>query len=385
VFLDEFQDCTNTQFSLIRAAFEGTDILLTAVGDTKQRIMGWAGALEGIFKKFADQFGALGLNLYQNFRSAPRLRRMQNAMIKVMEPKAALKPAEIQGAEGEIDVLPFDDNYQEAQAIADLIQGWIQNDGLPPAEIGVLVPRQVEEYAELLMPELEARGIPFRNEQNLQDLSVEPIARVIVDFLLVIFGDREPDAYARLMDTVAMTSNDDEGEGRSRFQQYVDEERTKQNGGGSVDADSITTMIREAVRHLGPEAVLSLSSEYEQGTYLKQVIEQTVDRIHTLWKSTNDLGAALARFSEDRSVRIMTIHKSKGLEFHSVIMLAIENETYWAEATTERSIFFVGISRAKQRLLLTWSKQRPTPSTKPRRWNTARTPHEEFLGYADTP
>ena len=80
----------------------------------------------------------------------------------------------------------------------------------------------------------------------------------------------------------------------------------------------------------------------------------------------------------------MTIHKSKGLEFHSVIMLAIENETYWAEATTERSVFFVGISRAKQRLLLTWSKQRPTPSTKPRRWNTARTPHEEFLGYADT-
>jgi superfamily I DNA/RNA helicase len=84
VFLDEFQDCTNSQYRLIRAAFKGTDIQLTAVGDTKQRIMGWAGALEGIFARFAADFGAIGLNLYQNFRSLPRLRRMQNAMVKIL-------------------------------------------------------------------------------------------------------------------------------------------------------------------------------------------------------------------------------------------------------------------------------------------------------------
>jgi len=82
VFLDEFQDCTNTQYSLIRVAFQGTPIQLTAVGDTKQRIMGWAGALEGIFLRYRSDFGALALNLYQNFRSKPRLRRMQNRMVK---------------------------------------------------------------------------------------------------------------------------------------------------------------------------------------------------------------------------------------------------------------------------------------------------------------
>ena len=41
VFLDEFQDCTANQYALVRQAFLGTDITLTAVGDTKQRIMGW--------------------------------------------------------------------------------------------------------------------------------------------------------------------------------------------------------------------------------------------------------------------------------------------------------------------------------------------------------
>lgn len=74
VFLDEFQDCTKEQYKLIKTCFLGTGAKLVAVGDTKQRIMGWAGALEGIFKTYAGDFNAKPLNLYQNFRSAPRLR-----------------------------------------------------------------------------------------------------------------------------------------------------------------------------------------------------------------------------------------------------------------------------------------------------------------------
>jgi len=58
VFLDEFQDCTESQYELIRLAFGGSAAALTAVGDTKQRIMGWAGALEGIFERFAAEFDA---------------------------------------------------------------------------------------------------------------------------------------------------------------------------------------------------------------------------------------------------------------------------------------------------------------------------------------
>ena len=78
VFLDEFQDCTDQQYELVKVAFQGTSIRLTAVGDTKQKIMGWAGALDGIFQTFARDFSAVPLNMYRNFRSKPRLLRMQN-------------------------------------------------------------------------------------------------------------------------------------------------------------------------------------------------------------------------------------------------------------------------------------------------------------------
>jgi superfamily I DNA/RNA helicase len=284
VFLDEFQDCTNNQFTLIRAAFEGTDILLTAVGDTKRRIMGWAGALEGIFSKFAARFSAIGLNLYQNFRSQPRLRRVQNAMIKVLEPGAAVKDSDIPGDAGEIESMLFDDSLQEAGALADLIESWIEEEQIPPAEIGVLMPRKTEDYAEHLMLELQSRKIAFRNEQSLQDLSVEPITRLIVDFLLIVVGDREPDAYTRLMDTLTLAGADEESETRARRQRFVDDQRATIRSGPPLDPDSLQTVVHGLLTELSPEAIASLSSEYEHRDYLKRMTDQTLERIIELWK-----------------------------------------------------------------------------------------------------
>ena len=48
----------------------------------------------------------------------------------------------------------------------------------------------------------------------------------------------------------------------------------------------------------------------------------------------------------------------------------------------ERSAFFVGISRAKRRLVLTLADHRERPNGYRRWWDENRTPHQEFLGYA---
>jgi superfamily I DNA/RNA helicase len=110
----------------------------------------------------------------------------------------------------------------------------------------------------------------------------------------------------------------------------------------------------------------------------------TIEHIIALWKLDSDLARAVTRFSEDRAVRIMTIHKSKGLEFDSVILLGVEKETFFGKIADERAAYFVGISRAKRRLILTWVDQRPTPDPAPRRWEVKRTPYQEFLDYAGT-
>jgi len=386
VFLDEFQDCTKDQYQLIQDAFLGTGICLTAVGDTKQRIMGWAGALEGIFHDFAKDFNARPLNLYQNFRSQPRLRRMQNAMVKLMDPKAAVPDADLAGAGGLVKVLEFQDSQQEAEALAEMIQEWIDDEGLPPSEIAVLVSKQLELHADRLMAELETRGIPFRNEQDLQDLSAEPAARVIVDFLSVVTGEREPDAYGRLMDVLLVTGLDEDAvyEQRARWHRFIDDarERVRHGGAEAMNTGALRKLADEFLELLGGEVMAALSADYEHGNRLDEVIAQTFDRIRELLNRDEDAARALARFSEDGAVRIMTIHKCKGLEFDSVIILGVENETFWGKLEEERSAYFVAISRGKRRLYLTTAKLRQKPQGANHYWSVVRSPHKEFLGYA---
>ena len=88
--------------------------------------------------------------------------------------------------------------------------------------------------------------------------------------------------------------------------------------------------------------------------------------------------------TDDGSVKVLTIHKAKGLEFHTVIVLGVEGQTFWSEdEDANRAEFFVAVSRAKQRLLLTVTEEREKPRGAGR-WDEIRTPHIEFLSYAET-
>jgi superfamily I DNA/RNA helicase len=94
-----------------------------------------------------------------------------------------------------------------------------------------------------------------------------------------------------------------------------------------------------------------------------------------------DATEALKHLSEIDAVRILTIHKCKGLEFETVVVLGVEEELFWGDAAAEE--FFVAISRAKTELLLTWADYRTRPSTPVKRWDERRTPHRRFLAYAE--
>jgi len=123
--------------------------------------------------------------------------------------------------------------------------------------------------------------------------------------------------------------------------------------------------------------------DYEQGSRLDEVITETFDRVKELLGVTGEAVQALARFSEDNAVRIMTIHKSKGLEFDTVCVLGIENEMFWGSLPEERAAYFVAISRAKRSLWLTHAGLRQRPEGVGGRWSETRTPHSEFLAYGE--
>lgn len=117
--------------------------------------------------------------------------------------------------------------------------------------------------------------------------------------------------------------------------------------------------------------------------HFASLVQEAVDRLHELLKQEKNIGTALSAFSADRAVRIMSIHKSKGLEFDTVYVMGVEAETFWGNPADERSAFFVAISRAREQLVLTMASDRERPDDWPRyRWDRARTAHVEFLEYA---
>ena len=385
VFLDEFQDCTRQQYQLIKAAFGETTAVLSAVGDVKQRIMTWAGALEGVLQTFADDFSAHPLSLYQNFRSAPRLRRMQNRMIAQMDPDAVSPAEDLIGEDGVIKVLHFDTEYNEAHAVSDLVNDWL-NEGVAPSEIAILVRQQPHLVAGALGIELTDRGIPFRNEQASQDLTAEPAAALVFNFIRVIADDRQPDAYAEVM-RIATRQSASEDEA-SRFDSQL--KRMLQKSRATVrdpkfkrqDSAAWRSLVEEFLQLVSRPVLTALSSGYQQGTRLNDLIEQAFEAFERELAVDYDAIQALRRLSEVDAIRFLTIHKCKGLEFEKVVILGVEEQLFWGDPTAAMSEFFVAISRAKQHLVLTQASHRERPAGAANRWDEWRTAHQEFLTFA---
>lgn len=384
VFLDEFQDCTNLQYDLVKLAFQGTQIRLTAVGDTKQKIMSWAGALDGIFQSFADDFNAVPLNMYRNFRSKPQLLRVQNEIIRTLDPASVMPDEQLDGDEGEVYAWRFENSQQEAVYLADLINGWINTEQLPPAEIAVLVSKQLDLYADHLMAELEARGIPYRNEQQMQDITVEPAARLIVDYLSCLYGQREPKAWIRLMNQLIPFADDEIQSSERKDLDRLLKKHRKEAAIAELSNSPFSgwwEFVRAFLKHIGFETLVALSPDYESRKRLLEVVRDTRVRIEDLLKIEPNLPLTLGRFADDQAVRILTIHKSKGLEFDSVVIIAVEKEIFFGNKDENRCAFFVGVSRAKRRLVLTHAEQRQRPADYTKRWDSHRSVQAEYISY----
>lgn len=378
VFLDEFQDCTGAQYKLIKTLFKDTSTSITAVGDAKQKIMGWAGALDGVMGKFAEEFPAAVLRLVQNWRSMPAIRRVQNRMIIRMEPDSAVAENDIVGDEGKVYLARFADEQAEATRIAEKIEEWIA-DGIAPHEIAILHSRQSAMFNEAIDVELDRRRIPRRNEQELQDLVSEPVTEFVVNLLRVLGRKPAPSAYASLLH--ALTAQDDDEQ--RDWVRILSKARYRVSQELAAEQAGIAFEQLQVVMTLVPiPTLLSFSSDYDSSR-VAELLGQVYEVIGGFIRQHGDLDQALARFLDEGSVRVMTIHKCKGMEFECVILPCTERETWWSKENQDenRSAYFVGVSRAKQNLIVTYADRRSPPAGASQYWNVGRHPQEEFIGY----
>jgi superfamily I DNA/RNA helicase len=397
-FFDEFQDCTAEQYELLQVLFANSNVRCTAVGDPKQRIMGFAGALDAAMSGFVRDFHARTLPIYQNHRSLLRLRRVQNSLVKVMDPSAALPDAELGTPrvsdatpvpnDGEVFVWNFADASNEAVALAAQIQGDIEA-GIRPDQIAVLVSRLPGAYCEQLVDLLTEAGIACRDEQTHQDVLAEPAAMLILDVTRLLVLRHAPQEYVRLGAFMTRNCVDEQqaARRRRRLDEFLEDTRLAISSGDIElrNPDHVRATVYAFLRVCERQYLSLLSAEYADREVLSEVANQAIASVGTAIATTPTLQAAMARLSLEDAVRIMNVHKCKGLEFEHVYFVAIENETFFDSRENiekARPNFFVGISRARSRLVLTYASTRPVPRTPTRRWQVDRTPQREFLTYA---
>lgn len=369
VLLDEFQDTTHVQYELTHTAFHGTQSVLTAVGDHKQRIMGWAMALDDAFARFEQDFGAKREPLLMNYRSAPELVRIQEFMIKALDPNAATPtPAEhLKDAKGSAEILVFPDHQTEARYMADLIRTFLDQEHLGPRDVCVLVKQKPDVYAQALLDELRGRGIKARIENELQDLLAEPVTELAVAHLRLAAYDGAPEEWERAMAFACDEQGVDEHDPASRAveEAVARDIATLRVGLGRypTSEEELQAILDLALTGRDKTGLRRSHVQYRHGTHFSDTL---VGIRAQLWASVQRSATwrdAIDDFSGLDTVPVMTIHKSKGLEYHTVIFLGLEDSAFWSfatQSTEDTCAFFVAFSRAKSRVLFTFCNQRTT-------------------------
>lgn len=368
VFLDEFQDTTSIQYELVKTCFIQTSSILTAVGDNKQRIMLWAGALEAAFNEYRSDFVAVEMPLLMNHRSAPRLVELQKMMYSSLKdtPKDIICSPKWNENDGVIKLYKFSDPEQEADTIAGDILS-LYNTGTQLKDVCILTKQLPEKYTSDIICKLEKLGIKARIETEYQDLLKEPITILILNSLQLSLNKRNPDSWEQIIAFINMAFAEQLISSYDFFLEKQSELNDLLKVCGSElqkckDKDTFDKIIRSILGFYGIDRIMSLYPVYSQGNYYDTTLQKTID---LLWKEFVSSGYilenAINNFKGLNSIPIMTIHKSKGLEFDAVFFIGLEDSAFWNfrnQPMEDRCAFFVALSRAKKMIGFTFSENR---------------------------
>ncbi|MFZ5862427.1 MAG: ATP-dependent helicase [Nitrospirota bacterium] len=384
LLVDEYQDSCPLQERLLRLlAAPGYN--LCTVGDDDQAIYAFRHADASGLLTFAQRYpGSRILRMEENYRSTGAI---IEAARRAIVPNTQRQPKTIRtaNADGEpVRVVGFPWEDVEAGWIVEQIQQ-ARAQGVPFGEIAVLCRvaslfRPIErELARALIPYHLVDGLAFWDRREIKDLlaylrwihnphdlvSFLRIANVpprgIGKKVLAQIEERLQSDPARLLPEVLQAVSQSSRPLRAlRFQ--VDALRE--------EARSVPALIAAVLTRLGYEA--HLLKAFPDGARRLTHIEQLQTIAARDGQTSEDsLGEFLAQAglgqgadgSPVEGVRLMTIHAAKGLEFHTVFLIGLEegilpHARCRETIEEERRLLYVAITRAKSRLVLSWCRRR---------------------------
>ena len=396
ILIDEFQDINRIQYDVIRLLALPENNLFV-VGDDDQAIYGFRGAdSELMFQFLKDYPEAKQLLLGTNYRSTEYIVRNSLRVIRHNERRFDKQLEAYRKGGACLHVQELADPAEEAEYILDEIEKCMA-DGVRPEDIAVLF--RIHTDAGPVAEALVDRKIPFHMREQLPNIYNHFIARDIQAYFRLALGERRKQDFLQVMNRPKRYIGRDSLSGSEvSFEDirkhYCDKEwmldRIDQF---EWDVKMLAKMAPYAAvqylrKRIGYDDYLrdyAFSHNIER-TNLTEVIQEIAEaarpyRTLDEWFRHVEEYTGILQEKEKKKeknpegVRLMTIHAAKGLEFHTVFILdANEGKIPYKKARTdaqteeERRLFYVAMTRAKEKLTVCYVKTKSGKETAPSRF-----------------
>lgn len=395
LMVDEFQDTNRSQEELVRL-LAGTRKNVCVVGDEDQSIYAWRGARAGNLKRFTSDFpDAKLIRLEENYRSTQTILDAAAAVVKNNSDRLGKTLHATLGAGSRLKFFEAPDSSAEAEFISGQLSALVRSDSDVRIAVLYRTTAQSRSFEEVLRrlgiryrvvggfsfyERAEVRNalayvrLIFHPEDDvalLRVLNVPPrgIGAVTVAALEARAKETSKSLWAVISDGEFQTGKKFSGALRSFCKLIEDLQKDCQEmqptqliervlgSTGYLDwveqQDNLEHTSRaENLRELAN----AMAEATEQGQTLEDVLDQAA------------LASDSDQYDDTIPVSLMTLHSAKGLEFDAVFLAGLEEGLLPhgrslgsnAEVEEERRLFYVGMTRAKQSLVLSRAVYRRT-------------------------
>ncbi len=416
ILTDEFQDTNKAQYKLIRMLYndkkaETIGTSLCAVGDVDQSIYSWRGADYKIILGFQKDYpNSKLIKLEKNYRSTGNILNAANAVIVNNSERLDKNLYSTKGDGEPILTYEAESDYEESLYIAKKIRQ-LFNSGVPYEDMAVLYRTNAQSRG--IEEALMSNSLPYKIVGGLRFYERKEIKNIIA-YLKLIYNPNDNQSLRRIINvpkrgigdtTVKKLAELADKEGLSIFEilNNIDSQEDF-----SARHKALLAGFRDIINNLissqnSMELSEFVSHTLEYSGYLAELkAEDTVEnqsRLENLQEFVNvvrefeldeiefedeaeDLGALgnfltqVALVSDidevkdtEKSVTLMTLHAAKGLEYPVIFLSGLEEGMFpnarsigqyenSSELEEERRLMYVGITRAKEQLFLTWAQRR---------------------------
>jgi DNA helicase-2/ATP-dependent DNA helicase PcrA len=342
IFVDEFQDTDPRQWEFV-SSFPDSNLFV--VGDALQAIYGFRGADSSIIKALAVDPEWEVIRLVQNYRSTGSICDYANGNSKHADPAYRVDIISERSLGQSVDVIPCklkSSWYLAPEAFDMVVADWRNQSNCS----GAILCRTNAEV-EAVGKELTKRGIDFisgkQNNEAIHLLKSALDSKYALDWLSTYLNAEKYAYYIRVETISALPDDDDE----DRLERFLNMHKNAMQISYRWKAIQRIWELSQDTEELAISRWSSLCR------YLSVDVPDPEDLSDDIgWQDMLNLLAEAASASKESSLYVGTIHSSKGLEYDVVYLLHVGSHTFKLIDEAAKNLFYVGITRARDRLVV---------------------------------